>query len=130
MERGRAWAVDPSKLETFNKLGQREQKAVGVVLRGIQGWETTKIEPRPMRARVTPDSPFNLKEFANVLHEMGIGIVDSVVQDEKDPNVVTFQPRPYSKDFMSGDPDILKVVEEEYARLMKDLSPELLQWLR
>src|SRR3989344_7241579 len=99
MEIGNNWgAVDPSKLDTFTQLGQREQSAVYTALRGIQSWQEKRQEPKPIRVRITTDNHFNLRAYADVLHELGIGITDSLVRDKD--QAITFQPRPYSRTFM------------------------------
>ncbi|HVZ11711.1 MAG TPA: hypothetical protein VG965_01655 [Patescibacteria group bacterium] len=95
MESGRGWGIDPMQTEGYKALGQREQNAVNTALRGISTWVATGNEPRQMRVTVTPERGFDMKAFANVLHELRIGVVMS---DEpiEDPNMVVFQPTPYS----------------------------------
>lgn len=127
-------AVDPSELNSFKQLGQREQRAVHTASAGIQSWQEKRLPPRPMRVRVTPDNPFDIRGFAGVLHEMQIGISDSLTRDEADPNIVTFQPRPYSRTFMpQNDRDRLDALREtvgdEMDALRRVLPLEMLRRL-
>jgi len=129
MEIGKNWGeVDPMQLQSFKELGQREQSAVRVALVGIRKWQVTKKEPEPMRVRITQDNTFNLKSFANTLHELGIGITDSMVRENDE--VVIFQPKPYSKTFLpKNDEDRLaaleETLEEELSVLPKDLRDSM-----
>jgi hypothetical protein len=100
MELGKNWGkVDPIQLQSYKCLGQREQKAVRNALTGINQWQITKEPPKPMLVRIAEDNPFDLKSFANVLHELGIGISDTITWEEEGGAVI-FQPKPYSKNFL------------------------------
>lgn len=118
MEIGKNWgAVIPDKLESFQQLGEREQNAVRVALKGIRRWQVTKKEPKPMRVRATSQNSFDLRAFAGTLHELQIGITDQMIRDGDD--TVVFQPRPYSKTFMpETDADRLEALNELLQRML------------
>ncbi len=130
MEIGKNWGkIDPAQLETFERLGMREQDAVIMALGGIHRWQLDGKEPKPMRVKIKPDNPFDLKAFAGVMHELQIGIADSLVRTEDD--VVTFQPRPYSKTFMpANDMDKLNALIETIEEQLAGLPPELRDYFR
>ncbi|MDD5416088.1 MAG: hypothetical protein PHE48_03755 [Candidatus Daviesbacteria bacterium] len=46
-------------------------------------------------------TPFNFRDFANALHELGIGITGSLMRDGSG-RVIAFQPKPYEGDFRDG----------------------------
>lgn len=125
MELGKNWGkVDPMQVQAFNDLGLREQSAVRMALSGIHQWQLTRQEPKPMRVRVTQNSPFDLRSFVSVLHELRIGVTDSLVQEED--GIITFQPRPYSKTFMpENDRDrvaaLRETIDEQLSYLPKEL---------
>jgi hypothetical protein len=124
MELGKNWGkVDPMQLQSFNELGQREQKAVRNALTGINQWQITKEPPKPMRVKIAQDNSFNLRSFAGVLHELGIGITPSLGREE---GTVVFQPKPYSKNFLpkTGSDRVnamMEGLEEEIADLPQSI---------
>ncbi|MCL4366840.1 hypothetical protein M1563_01580 [Patescibacteria group bacterium] len=114
METRQSWqATNPTLLDSYNGLGPREQKAVWMALHGIVSWHDSAKEPAPMRVRISPENPFDLKGFANVLHEMRIGIGESLAQEN---GVVTFQPRPYDRTFMPQTREDLLYTASEWLR--------------
>lgn len=110
--------TDISVMESFSRLSVREQTAVRIAVDGLRAWRISDQEPKPMRVVITEERPFDLRGFAQVLHELGVGITDGIRQE--DENTVVFQPKPYNQESLTRER------EKQRRRAMLDLDEETL----
>ncbi len=96
--------VDFSLAESVVKLGPREKNAVRIILAGLRETRETGKKQNRIKITITPDNLFNLRDFAQVMHKIGIDISSSMATDDNNTNSVhTFQPKPYGhSDFLRG----------------------------
>ncbi len=97
MAERRGWqAANIDGMESFRMLSQREQGAVRRTLSGLRAWRASGEAPKPMRVEITEERPFDFRGFAQVCHELGIGVTGGIRRDGE--NAFVFQPRPYNEE--------------------------------
>jgi hypothetical protein len=85
--------------ENILKLGTREKETVKVILLGFR--ESKRLT---IGMPITCEKPFNLIDFANVMHEVGVDISSTRKTEQiVDGTRVTFQPKPYeNSNYLKG----------------------------
>lgn len=98
-ERGGWQAANIAGMESYRLLSQREQAAVRRTLSGLRAWRASGEVPKPMRVEITEERPFDFRGFAQVCHELGVGVTGSIRRDGE--NAFVFQPRPYDEETLN-----------------------------
>lgn len=119
MEAPKNWfEIDPETVEGFKELNEREQNAVRVALNGLYRWRKTGLPPAEMRVVATPERPFYMREFVGVLHNMGIGIEDTLETDGTEAYI--FQPFPDDVSKIYG--ENLNAIREKMLERLRKMS--------
>lgn len=91
--------VEVTQMDTlipdFGKLSTLEQKAVRLAITGLRDWSQTKEESKPIRVEIGLDVPFRVKRVAGILHQVGIDIASTLIQER---GFAIFQPTPSNED--------------------------------
>ncbi len=97
MPQEREHLVPVKRMKSFQALGTREQNAVNVVLEGLIQHQTSDVrEAKPIRIIATGENPFNLRDFAGVLHSVGIDITSTMKREKRGKQtLIVFQPKYY-----------------------------------
>lgn len=135
METPRNWgAVDPTTIEGFDKLGERERRAVSTAISGLARLQRTGLLPPPMRVRITEANSFDLRGFAGTLHSVGVGIAQSLREDES--GALIFQPTPYNQNLKQEAQPQSRARLNKTDQILEDLAaggaidPDVMNFLR
>lgn len=95
-EKDQPGIVNPADFEKFQALGEREQNAVWLALKGISQKRVGR-EVKPMRVVASHDKPFDFPAFASVMDDLGLHIDNAFEKTGDDTYVFIFDPIPFEE---------------------------------